>query len=427
MDLKVVHDVCREAGRLEQVQRPLHAIRVVWMPLREQLTAEVRHRQVGMAATVMDKLHQCQHTGPCTFAADQPVLTDTLKLLAQTLQAVSRVKHRVVTSQQAFPAFGEQNYDQPHDHSHGRPVDVLCLDGFRVVLQCWCVGLNQQFGGPANPLTEFLRKIRLPLAAVVDCGEQWCRLVLLRGNPQSRLEETAQAIELGRCLTFAQPQIDVPFAKRFVVETGEQQPPLVAVGDEGKLFRSLSQPLQRVADDSMSSPDPETFLVIDKDRQRGTVQCLPQMTRSNGLAGDRLAGPLPVDVSASRPCADGRRETAQRFENVRDELASMAARIVEEAGHLSAELVLLKELQWLRVIGNQGRQSLRIKQQSTVTQTVPPCETIRVHDRLPSLRGNRTSTATGKTCASPCRAYLFGRRRVRIRSRSRASCSRTSS
>ena len=142
---------------------------------------------------------QREHAGPGAEAITQRALV-TIELLQQPVQAVAAVIERVV-ARQKIARFGEQDHDQPHRHAAGGAIDVSRgrdRDRRRLVIigrdfgrrdtgivrqelpvlgvvdfrrfdqgaQGFAVTPNQDLDRFADPFTEHLGQLRLPLAGV---------------------------------------------------------------------------------------------------------------------------------------------------------------------------------------------------------------------------------------------------------------------
>ena len=135
---------------------------------------------------------------------------------------------------------------------------------------------------------------------------------------------------------------DVPLAEGVVVEPGEEKPPLVAIGDDGKLLLALAQPLQGMADNALAAADPQPFLVVDENGDFGATRTDPQMARPDRLARNRPSGPGRGDLGTARPFPERPSHAANRLKHEGDELPSLFVGIVLETGNPAAEAVFLE-------------------------------------------------------------------------------------
>ncbi len=358
-----------------------------------------------------------------------------------------------VVARQQIARLGEQDHHQPHRHPARGAVHLGRRDGRRGCRRRAAAGVRRRYDQRAqrlpvlpdqnldrfaDALAEHLGEIRLPLARVAHRLQQRRRGALGRRRPQRGVEQRAQRHELRGQFALVEPQLQVPLAPGVVVQPGEQQPPLAAVGHQRQVIAAGAQPAERLTDAAAAAADADAPLAVQEHRQRRAAAALPQVVRLDDLAGNGAPPPGGRHAAAARPRAGGGVQAADSFQYERGEAGPVAAaaaavrgRAAQECGGALAELAGGPGVERRRREGRQLRQPRPVEQQAAVAQPLPagqagrfPCFPGRPH---PRRSGRRISAATGNTRAEPAMAKRLGRRCSRRRARSCCNCARSSS
>ena len=299
-DIAVGEHLVLEARALEHGERLRDAVGRAGLPGREQLASVCGDRQVRVIGAVPHQAKQGEHARPRAEAIGQRALV-ALELLQQAVQPVAAVIERVVTGQQ-ITRLGEQDHDQPHRHPAGGAIDLRRGRGsdrrFDQGAQGFAVASNQDLDGFADPLTEHLGQLRLPLARVSNGLQQGRRRVFGLRRPEFGVEQGAERLDLRGELAFVEPQIQVPFAPGVVVEPGEQEPPLPAVRHQREMIVAGAQPTEHLADDPAAPADAEALAVVEEHGHGRAMFAGPQVAGLDGLARDRAPSPRWGDAVA---------------------------------------------------------------------------------------------------------------------------------
>ncbi len=436
-----------QAGGLEDGQGAGEAVLAVGRSGGEQVAAVSGDGQAFVVRSFAHQVEQRQQARPGAVAVGLGAAGGGAppERFVQAAEPVGRVVGGVVARQQAA-RFGEQDDDQAHGDAAGRAVDVGRFDGRAVALQRVAVALDQQFDGLAHALAERLGEFGLALAAVADGAEQRRVGPFFVGRPQGRPDQPEQGLQGRRRLALGEPEVCVPLAPGVEVEAGEQEPPLAAVRHQGQAFGAGAQPAEDAARLPPAAADADALVVRDEDGQDGAVRAEPELARADALAGRCAASPLGRYAGAAQPRATvgpgavARPEAAKALQHEGDELgrfAALAIRVgVAQQFGAPPEFALEPGVRGGgRGEGGDLAQALRVQQQAAVAE-VAPARKIGAAGRGAAgspiagprrAQGRRTSTVTGKACASPARAWRFGSRRSTMRRRSLSNCSRASS
>jgi len=292
-DIPVRQHLFLEARALEHGERLRDAVGGVRVPGGEQLASVCGDRQSRVMRAFPHQSKQREHAGPRAEAIAQRALV-TIELLQQPVQAVAAVIERVVAWQK-IARLGEQDHDQPHRHAAGGAIDVSrSRDGdrrFDQGAQGFAMASNQDLDCFADPFTEHLGQLRLPLARVSNGLQQARRRVVGLRRPELGVEQGAESLDLRGELAFVEPQVQVPFAPGVVIEPGEQEPPLPAVRHQREMVVAAAQPAEHLTDDPAAPADAQTLAVVQEHGHGRAVLAGPQMAGLDGLAGDRAPSP----------------------------------------------------------------------------------------------------------------------------------------
>src|ERR1035437_5261844 len=96
-------------------------------------------------------------------------------------------------------------------------------------------------------------------------------------------------------VAFFKPKRDVPLAPRLIVRTGVDQPPLDAVGEQGKFLLALAEPFDHAGYAAAAGTDADLLHIVVKDRQHGPVASQPESAGFEVLARDEAMSPLRAD------------------------------------------------------------------------------------------------------------------------------------
>src|ERR1019366_4160564 len=100
---------------------------------------------------------------------------------------------------------------------------------------------------------------------------------------------------------FFKPKRDVPLAPSLIVGTGVDQPPLYAVGEEGKFLLALAKPFDHAGNAAAAGADADLLYIVVKDRQNGPIASQPESAGFEVLAGDEAMPPLGTDGARLLP------------------------------------------------------------------------------------------------------------------------------
>ena len=313
--------------------------------------------------------------------------------------------------------------------------------------QCLAVGVDQQLDRRAHALAERLGEIRLPLARVAHRLQQRRRRSLGGRRPCPGIEKNAEGGDLGGQLALVEPEVEVPLAPGVVVEAGEQQPPLAAVGDERQLLAAGAQPAERQADRAAPAADAEAPFAVQEHRQHGAAAPAPEVVRLDELTGDGAPSPGGGDAAAAGPGPGRLIQAAHPLQDEGGEARAVAAPAAfgvpaagEEGGGALAELAGGVGVERGRGEGRQLRQARAVEQQAAVVEALPAGQDggrrggalVALHAARsgrpgrPARPGRRISTATGKTRAAPAMANRLGSTWSRMRPRSSCNWARIS-
>ncbi len=225
------------------MQRPLHTVRVVCTARSEKLTTVFRHGHGFVAGAFKYKAEKGQDTRPGAVGADQPGRAGAVEEFAQALEAVAAVEDAVVARQKSLAAFREEDDHHAHDNADGGAVDVLRVE-FRVArVQRGRVAVDEEFRCLAHAFAEYFGEVGLAFPAVVDAVEQRADFPVGGRCPQPGGQHGPEAGEFIGEAAFRKPLVEFPLGPGIVIETGEHNAPLVAIGDKGKLLIALPKPL----------------------------------------------------------------------------------------------------------------------------------------------------------------------------------------
>ena len=244
--------------------------------------------------------------------------------LEQAVQAVAGVVERVVPGEQAT-RFGEEDHHQPHRHAARRAVDVGGRDVRAAVAEGFAVPPDEDLDGLAHPLAEDLGEFRLSLAGVADRLEEGRGGAVGLRNPPIGIQQRAERRDLRREFPPVKPEVEVPLAPRLVVETGEEQPPLASVCQQGEWVAARAEPAEHSARHPAAPADSEALLLVEEHRQPRLARSGPQVARLDRFAGGRPSAFERLDTATARPVAARRSETADVFEHERHEGGNVAA------------------------------------------------------------------------------------------------------
>lgn len=164
-------------------------------------------------------------------------------------------------------------------------------------------------------------------------------------------------------------------------------------------------------------------LRVEEDRKECAIGPTPDRAGLDRFSRHRAAAPLRAHLRSAMPGAVAARETADPFQHKADECGNVRASIGNEPGK-PTKFAFMEVGQGANGMLGKAVKARRVEQKAAVTQAIPTGQRAAVHVGAP---GKRTSIDTGNTCAGPAMACRLGRRCLRMRSRSRSSCSRTSS
>ena len=326
-----------EARVLVNGQRLGEAVRFARGPARgEQFAAVILHRQVREMGPLPHEPEQRQDPRPSAVALGQGAGVDgvAFQSFEQAVQAVALVVEGVVPGQQVA-GLREQDHHQPHGHPAGGAVDVRGSRRGAPLLQRVAVARDQYFHRFAHPLAKRLGQFRLSLAGVADGLQERRRGVFGRGSPEFRAQQGAQRRYLRGELAFLEPQVQVPFAPRVVVQSGEQQPPLASVGHQREMLAAGAQPAEHLADHEAAPADAQAFPVVQEHRQPPAAPALPQMAGFDGLSRNGASSPLRRHPAAAGPDAGGGVQPADPFQHEGDELRGVAIAVQQRSGALA--------------------------------------------------------------------------------------------
>src|SRR5450759_3207033 len=91
---------------------------------------------------------------------------------------------------------------------------------------------------------------------------------------------------------FFKPKRDVPLAPGLIVGTSVDQPPLDAVGEQGKFLLALAEPFDHAGYAAAAGADANLLYVVVKDRQHGPVASQPESAGFEVLARDEAMPPV---------------------------------------------------------------------------------------------------------------------------------------
>ena len=450
-----------EAGALEHGERPCRAVRRVLRAGREQGAAVRGDRQLGMMGAGAHQPEQRQYARPSGEAVPRQT-AGAFELLKQPAQPVAVVIEAIVARQQRA-RFGEQDHHQPHRHPARGAVHLGRRDGRGACDRRAAAGVRRSPAGReagavarrpfdqreqrlpvlpdqnldrfANALAEHLGQLRLPRARVAHRLQQGRRGALGRRRPQRGAEQRAQRLKLRGQLALVEPQLQVPLAPGVVVQPGEQQPPLAAVGHQRQVIAAGAQPAERLTDAAAPAADADAPFAVQEHRQRRAAAAHPQVARLDQLAGNGAPAPGRRHAAAARPGAGRGVQAADPFQHEGGEgrpvaaaAAAVRGRAALERGGALAELAGGPGVERRRDEGRQLRQPRPVEQHAAVAQPLPAGQAGRFRGRLHRRRsGRRISAATGNTRAPPAMAKRLGRRCSRTRVRSCCNCARSSS
>ena len=100
---------------------------------------------------------------------------------------------------------------------------------------------------------------------------------------------------------FFEPKRDVPLAPSLIVRTGVDQPPLDAVGEQGKFLLALAEPLDHARNAAAAGANTNLLYVVVEDRQNSPVASQPESARFEVLARDEAMSPLRTDGACLLP------------------------------------------------------------------------------------------------------------------------------
>src|ERR1019366_2347534 len=125
--------------------------------------------------------------------------------------------------------------------------------------------------------------------------------------------------------TFFKPKRDVPLAPSLIVRTGVDQPPLDAIGEQGKFLLALAEPFDHAGYAAAAGANANLLYVVVKDRQHGPIASQPESARFEVFAGDEAMPPLRTDGARLLPLQ--RRKLQDAFED-RIEQSGLCAQLL---------------------------------------------------------------------------------------------------
>src|ERR1035437_6483512 len=114
-------------------------------------------------------------------------------------------------------------------------------------------------------------------------------------------------------VAFFKPKRDVPLAPRLIVRTGVDQPPLDAVGEQGKFLLALAEPFDHAGYAAAAGTDADLLYIVVKDRQHGAGASQPESGELQLLPRDEPIPPPRAD--GPRLCPLQRRKLQDAFQD----------------------------------------------------------------------------------------------------------------
>ena len=225
--------------------------------------------------------------------------------------------------------------------------------------------------------------------------ERWTGIFCFR-REKSRLQQCAKRRDLGREAAFLKPELHVPFTPGIIVQAGKNQAPLVPVGHQCQVFASCPQPAEDLADNTAPAADADAFVGAVKDREQRIPRTLPQLARLDAFAANSFPGPGRCNLVASRPDPGTGVKTADPLQHERDKRRGVPC-FVKQFGAEFAQAMFGELVERRRGEARYLSEARAVKQQTAVAQALPAGQ-FNTHS---SNSGNRISTATGNTWASP--------------------------
>src|ERR1035437_7361600 len=100
---------------------------------------------------------------------------------------------------------------------------------------------------------------------------------------------------------FFKQKREVPLAQSLIVGTGVDQPPLYAVGEEGKFLLALAKPFDHAGNAAAAGADAALLCILVTDRENGAIASQPESAGFEVLAGDEAMSPLGTDGARLLP------------------------------------------------------------------------------------------------------------------------------
>ena len=331
-----------KAGILEDSEGAQEAVRRGGVARGEELAAVGGDGQFFVVGPGMDEAEEGQRPRPGAPGAGEAIAAasgDLLHLFDKTRQAVGAMVEGVIAGQE-IPGFGEEDDDHPHDHPYGGSVDLGRIDACALFFQDVAMALDEDLDSLADPFAQDGREFRLPLAAVEDRLQERGRRILRRRCPKGRGEEGPQGGDLGGEGASFEPELRIPFAPGVEIETGKDQTPLAAVGQDGEAFASPAEPLNDMAHGAAAASDAEAGLVVDKDGEGRAGCSAPEVAGLHRFAHDGVASPFRTDLGSPLPGTVCGGKTADLFQDKAHEVHGVRA-AVEKRPCKPAQFTLL--------------------------------------------------------------------------------------